>query len=77
MQEKPVNDENSAAVVLGYAPLPRRRGWLERNLAIQATAGQTVFDWVFGIVLPVICLALDPYLANVASGLGQNETAGY
>lgn len=37
-----------------------KKGFWRRQFQKEATESQTNFDWAFGVVLPVICFALDP-----------------
>lgn len=38
---------------------PRKRFW-QRQFQKESTESQRRFDWIFGVVLPVICFAFDP-----------------
>lgn len=44
-----------------------KAGFWKRQFQLSATPGQKGFDWFFGVVLPVICVAADPI---VFKGLG-------
>ena len=37
-----------------------KNGFWARQFQSQATTGQKVFDWLFGVFLPVICFVFDP-----------------
>lgn len=37
-----------------------RPGFLRRQFQISPTRGQTGFDWIFGVILPVFCVFADP-----------------
>jgi hypothetical protein len=39
---------------------PARVGFWRRQFQAEATPGQKKFDWLFGVVLPVICVLFDP-----------------
>jgi len=36
------------------------KGFWKRQFAAEATPAQRKFDWAFGVILPVICVAFDP-----------------
>ena len=52
---------------------PRKRFW-RRQFEKESTESQRKFDWVFGVVLPVICFALDPIVFK--SGFGEQALLG-
>jgi hypothetical protein len=43
---------------------PKASGFWDRQFAGPATARQTIFDWLFGIVMPVLCVIFDPAVFN-------------
>ena len=40
--------------------LKREQTFWRRQVQTETTSGQKVFDWIFGIILPVACFSLDP-----------------
>ena len=36
------------------------KGFFRRQIQSEATSNQKIFDWVFGIILPIICFYFDP-----------------
>ena len=38
---------------------PQKRFW-QRQFQVEATESQKKFDWIFGVIMPVICFVLDP-----------------
>jgi hypothetical protein len=52
---------------------PRKKFW-RRQFQKEATAAQRKFDWIFGVVLPVICFAFDPIVFK--NGFGEPAFLG-
>lgn len=49
-----------------------RPGFWRRQFLSQITRGQKKFDWIFGVILPVVCFYFDPIVfKNGLGGLGQ------
>lgn len=44
-------------------------GFLERQFLQSPTSGQHKFDWTFGVVLPVVCIAADPIVFRSTLGI--------
>lgn len=51
MQQLVLNEESDTEL---------KKGFWRRQFQTEATEGQRKFDWIFGVVLPVICFAFDP-----------------
>lgn len=47
-----------------------KRGFWRRQFQIETTSKQTIFDWIFGVGLPVICFVFDPIVFK-NNGLGN------
>lgn len=47
-----------------------KRGFWRRQFQIETTSKQKIFDWIFGVGLPVICFVFDP-LVFKNNGLGN------
>ena len=60
-----VNQSNNAAT-------PPKIGYWKRQFQVQGNSKQKVYDWIFGVILPVICFAFDPI---VFKGNGFGGTA--
>lgn len=41
-----------------------RKSFWQRQFQKKTTKAQTRFDWTFGVILPVICCVLDPFVFN-------------
>ncbi len=48
---------------------PAKIGFWRRQFQPQANAKQNAFDWIFGVILPVICFVFDPVVFK--GGLGD------
>jgi hypothetical protein len=46
-------------------------GFLERQFQQSPTLGQKKFDWTFGVVLPIVCIAADPLVFRSSIGLDR------
>jgi hypothetical protein len=57
MQTLGLNEETDA---------PRKSFW-RRQIQPEATASQRRFDWIFGVVMPVVCFFFDPIVFKSAS----------
>jgi hypothetical protein len=44
-------------------------GFLERQFQTSPTLAQRKFDWTFGVVLPIVCIAADPVVFRSTMGL--------
>lgn len=52
-----------------------RKGFWRRQFQNESTAAQRTFDWIFGVVLPVICFTFDPIVFK-GYGLGKGAILG-
>ena len=43
-------------------PVPRKTGFFGRRFRSEQTWGQITLDLIFGVVLPVVCFVLDPFI---------------
>jgi hypothetical protein len=50
---------------------PRRTSFWARQVTGEPTRPQRIFDVLFGVVLPVVCLAADPIVFKTAAGFGR------
>lgn len=50
-------------------------GFWKRQFQVEPTKKQRIFDWMFGVVLPVICFVADPILFK-GYGLGKGAIMG-
>jgi hypothetical protein len=56
----------------------KRPGFLKRQFSELPTRSQKKFDWAYGVVLPIICIAADPIVFRSSIGLTvNNEFAKY
>ena len=53
------------------------KGFWKRQFQTQSTRAQRKFDWLFGVILPVICFAFDPIVFTNQTFLGNYKTFGY
>lgn len=53
-----------------------KKGFWRRQFDRQATAAQKRFDWIFGVILPVICFAFDPVVFK-GNAMGTAYLADY
>lgn len=58
--------ENSVFKATGAAPVPI--GFWRGRFVQEQTVGQRSFDWIFGIILPVICFVCDPIVFRSQGG---------
>ena len=49
---------------------PRKPFW-RRQFQIESTTGQKKFDWIFGVIMPVICFVFDPIVFK-GNGFGAS-----
>lgn len=56
--------------------LKAKEGFWRRQFAKEATEGQRKFDWIFGVILPVICFAFDPVIFK-GNAMGTAFLANY
>ena len=52
-------------------------GFLQRQFAQVPTLSQRKFDWTFGVVLPIICIAADPIVFRNSFGPGEGYLSNY
>ena len=52
-------------------------GFWRRQFQQQSTKAQRKFDWLFGVILPVICFAFDPIVFTNATFLGNYKAFAY
>lgn len=65
-------------MVLARAPL----GFWKRQFFLEPTKRQNDFDWTFGVLLPLVCTAADPFVFDTRFGgagtlLGEYRTFAY
>lgn len=51
------------------------KSFWQRQFQVKLTNKQKIFDWVFGVILPVICFVADPFLFK-GYGLGKGALLG-
>lgn len=51
--------------------------FMGRQFHLEPTIRQTRFDWAFGVVLPLVCIAADPFVFRSWSGMGQAMLGRY
>lgn len=56
----PIGDDAGAIWPAGSVRRAGRGGFLARQFELPTTGAQTLFDGVFGIALPLVCLVFDP-----------------
>jgi hypothetical protein len=66
------NDE-LAAVTLDADCQVERMGFWRRQFKGEITRGQKKFDWIFGVILPVVCFYFDPIVFK--NGFAENDQA--
>ena len=52
------------------------KGFWARQFQTQTTDSQTMFDWIFGIVLPLICFIFDPIVFKGGFGIDGDSILG-
>lgn len=52
-------------------------GFIERHFSLVPTLKQKKFDWTFGVVLPIVCVAADPIIFRSSIGLLDPMLADY
>lgn len=52
-------------------------GFWKRQFQQPSTRAQRKFDWLFGVILPVICFTFDPIVFTNATSLGSYKSFGY
>lgn len=64
---------NSEAFLIESEEIPTliKPTFWQRQFLPQTTAKQTRFDWVFGVILPIICFAFDPIVFRDGDALGM------
>ena len=51
---------------------PVKIGYWKRQFQTQATSKQKVWDWIFGVIMPVICFVFDPIVFKGGSAIFSN-----
>lgn len=51
----------------------RPDGFLERQFQSHPTLAQKKSDWVFGVILPIVCIAADPIVFRSSIGIGPRD----
>ncbi|MFL6467000.1 MAG: hypothetical protein ACJ72Z_03490 [Pyrinomonadaceae bacterium] len=59
----------SSFIDLDDPVIPKAPFW-ERQFSPEVTAKQTRFDWIYGVILPIICFAFDPIVFRDGVGHG-------
>lgn len=70
-EEKPYKSDKSWAAPLGMASdaaVEAKSGFWRRQFQQEQTSAQKKFDWIFGVVLPVVCFFFDP-IVFVSGGM--------
>src|ERR1044072_4404182 len=61
--------------------LKRTRTFLSRQYQAESTDGRKIFDWIFGVIMPAFCFAVDPFIFREWDGhkgfLGDYQTFAY
>ena len=52
-------------------------GFWRRQFQQQSTKAQRKFDWLFGVILPIICFVFDPIVFTNETYLGEHKSFGY
>ena len=52
-------------------------GFWKRQFQRQSTKAQRKFDWLFGVILPVVCFTFDPIVFTNETYLGDYKSFGY
>lgn len=53
-----------------------RKSFWKRQFQKESTKSQKIFDWIFGVILPVICFTFDPIVFESA-GVGKSYLGNY
>jgi hypothetical protein len=48
----------------------KKIGFWQRQFQLESTPKQKIFDWAFGVVLPVVCFAFDPIIFKGSGSFG-------
>jgi hypothetical protein len=64
------DDQDRPAEPTANSPF-REAGFWRRQFGDELTRGQMKFDWIFGVLLPVICIYCDPFIFRNL-GIGRN-----
>lgn len=70
MQQLELNKESDAEISPAL-----EAGFWKRQFQTQSTGAQRKFDWLFGVILPVICFACDPIVFK-GFGMGKGALLG-
>ena len=57
-------------------PAPKTK-FLQRQFCAVPTLSQRKFDWAYGVVLPIVCIAADPIVFRSSIGLTINANNGF
>jgi hypothetical protein len=57
-------------------PAPRPK-FLQRQFSAVPTPSQRKFDWTYGVVLPIVCIAADPIVFRSSIGLTISANNGF
>ncbi len=55
-----------------YETNKQKAGFFRRQFQAQHTLKQDIFDWTFGVILPVICFVLDPFVFKTDGIFGRD-----
>ncbi|HUR98312.1 MAG TPA: hypothetical protein VMZ26_09645 [Pyrinomonadaceae bacterium] len=82
LQKEFVEPVNETSVTVESEPLGNeRRGFWERQFSQEPTRKQRMFDWAYGVIIPLICVAADPGVFRNLSGasglLGEARPFAY
>jgi hypothetical protein len=67
MQQLGLNEESDMNV---------KKGFWRRQFQKEATKSQKIFDWIFGVIMPVVCFAFDPVVFK-GNAMGTAYLADY
>lgn len=74
MQKLGLNEDLELIEDLNEEP---ESGFWRRQFQKKATAAQKRFDWVFGVIMPVVCFTFDPIVFQTKDFFGDYKTLGY
>jgi hypothetical protein len=52
-------------------------GFWKRQFQQQSTKAQRKFDWLFGVIMPIVCFVFDPIVFTNVTYLGNYKAFGY
>lgn len=70
MQQLNLNDDN----IVDVEP---KKGFWRRQFQTESTGAQKKFDWIFGVIMPVICFVFDPIVFKGGAILGTYKPFSY